>query len=65
MPTRPTTVLLLVHHGREIGVGVTKVEDIRTVAANDRAPGTTPHTAWMTADLIPVLNVESLLEGEV
>jgi purine-binding chemotaxis protein CheW len=60
------TVVLCRYHGREAGVRVTAVEDVRTIAAQDRRPppDSVLHVQWMTADLVAVLDMESLLEGD-
>jgi purine-binding chemotaxis protein CheW len=63
----PATVLLLQHRGREAGLHTGPVEDIRTVAAGTRqsAPETARYAAWMTADLVLVLNVDALLDEDM
>jgi purine-binding chemotaxis protein CheW len=60
------TVLLLGHGEREVGLRTGPVEDVRTVAAGARqaAPEMARHAAWMTADLVLVLNVDALLEED-
>ena len=57
------TVLLLRSGRGEQGVLVDEVEDIRIVDENRRkpAPEDSEHGAWMTDDLIVVLNIERLL----
>lgn len=59
-------VVLLSYRGREVGVRTGPVDDIRTAAEAGRraAPHGSPHAAWMTGDLVTVLDVDSLLEGE-
>jgi purine-binding chemotaxis protein CheW len=60
------TVLLLRHREREVGVRTGPVEDVRIVAAGARhaAPEIARHAAWMTADLVLVLNVDALLDED-
>ncbi|HUB34047.1 MAG TPA: chemotaxis protein CheW [Bryobacteraceae bacterium] len=60
------TVLLLRHGEGEVGLHVGPVEGVRTVAAGARqaAPEMARHAAWMTADLVLVLNVDALLDED-
>ncbi len=62
------SVLLLRTPAGEVGILVDDVEDIRNVNEDERrpAPEKSPHAAWMTDDLVIVLNAGSLFpEGNV
>lgn len=61
------TVVLFRRQGREMGFRVESVEDIRWVMQDERraAPGGAAHAAWITADLVMVVDMDSLLEGNV
>ncbi|HEY3839275.1 MAG TPA: chemotaxis protein CheW [Bryobacteraceae bacterium] len=56
-------VLLIKTSGGEAGLLVDEVEDVRSVNENQRrpAPERSPLAAWMTEDLVMVLNTEVLL----
>jgi purine-binding chemotaxis protein CheW len=61
------SVLLLRGGAREFGARVASVEDIRLIPAADRQPAPDTlarHASWITTDLVPVLNIDSLFEGE-
>lgn len=61
------SVLLLSSAAREFGAFVDSVEDIAMLSSEDRgAPpeALSRHASWITQDLIPVLNTDSLLEEE-
>lgn len=57
-------ILLLRRGSREIGVQVDGVEDIRTVRQEERKSPFhgSAHARWMTDDLIPVLDTDSLFK---
>ncbi len=59
-------VLLLRRNGREFGVRISSVEDIRAVGLQERlaAPAGARHARWITKDLAIVLDTESLWGGE-
>jgi purine-binding chemotaxis protein CheW len=62
--TAPVHTVVLVRHGnREVGLGVNRVEDIRSVGAEDfrEAPAGNPRIERLTADLIPVPDLDFLL----
>lgn len=60
------TVLLLRHGEHEVGLRTGPVEDVRIVVAGTRqaAPEMARHAAWMTADLVLVLNVDAVLDED-
>jgi purine-binding chemotaxis protein CheW len=57
-------VLLVRTQGREIGLQVDAIETVLEFAPEELRPPDAGfrHLRWMTADLLPVLNVEKLLE---
>lgn len=59
------SVLLLRTGAGEAGILVDEVEDIRHVQEDERrpAPEKSPHAAWMTGDLVIVLNAGALIPG--
>lgn len=62
----PGVVLLLRTAAGEAGALADEVEDIRVVQEDEKRPALekAAHAAWMTADLVTVLDTESLLPGE-
>jgi purine-binding chemotaxis protein CheW len=58
------TVVLVRHGNRELGLGVSRVEDIRSMDPEDfrEAPAGNPRIQRLTADLIPVPDLELLLD---
>ena len=62
-----STVLLLRTADAQFGIGADEVEDVRAVTENQRrpAPSGRGRAGWMTEDLAPVLEVDSLVrKGE-
>ena len=56
-----TTVLLLQAGDRRFGVQVEAVDEIRAVGSGDRRlPGESKHIAWVTKDLVRILDTNSL-----
>jgi purine-binding chemotaxis protein CheW len=63
--TEPLHTVVLVRHGnREVGLGVSRVEDIRFIGEADfrEAPAGNPRIQRLTADLIPVPDLDFLLD---
>jgi purine-binding chemotaxis protein CheW len=62
-----TAVLLVLRSGRQAGILVDRVEDIRQVAQADRqaAPPGMPHALWLTRDLIPALDPYRIFPEEM
>jgi chemotaxis signal transduction protein len=60
-------VLMARARGREAGLLVERVEDIRPAAGAARrpAPPGMPHVLWLTADLIPVLDPDRIFPEEM
>ena len=61
--TETGSVLLIKTSHGEAGLLVDELEDVRSVAESQRrpAPDSSPQAAWMTDDLVIVLNTEVLL----
>jgi chemotaxis signal transduction protein len=58
------TVVLVRHRNREVGLGVSHVEDIRSMDAEDfrEAPAGNPRIRRLTADLVPFPDLDFLLD---
>lgn len=61
-----TGAIVMLHAGsRQFGIRVDAVDEIRTRATGSGvAAQTSPHIAWITEDLVSVLNINSLLGEE-
>jgi chemotaxis signal transduction protein len=62
----PEAVLVLRAASRQFGVLVDEVEDVRSAGAESckPAPANSAHIRWMTGDLIPVLDVATLIKED-